>query len=874
MWTKIVPGVVVLLVLCKFRLSFGDDFPSLISTNASIAVILDREYLDKEYEELLEGTKRLFERILRDNFKNGGLIVKYFSWTSINLKRDFTAVLSIASCENTWDVYRNAARENLVIMSLTDTDCPRLPVDNAIMIPRSIPSSGNFEELPQVIMDMKTMKSFSWKAAVLLYDDSFDRDMIARSVAALSKESDGVQPLSLSLFLIESHTHMWEKRKTIRKVLMSLPTQYIGTNFIAIVSTPTMELVMEIAKDLNMVNPKSQWLYVVSETTAASNNISAVHQIISEGDNIAFVYNLRRDAQSCESHMLCYIEALITSLVHGLSQLIREEKAVYGQIADEEWEDIRITKVERKNEILKIMKKDLLDKDRCNECSRWKAEAGETWGNTYQLPTDALTSDTAITHKRNIKLLDVGYWTPQDGFIAKDFLFPHIENGFRGAHFNFYTYHNPPWQFVSYNESGQPFLSHGVILDIISELSKKLNFTFTVIIAQVNSDVFVNLTDDGNNTISKDVHSLTTDIPSDIMTTLFENKILLAAVGTTISEKQKKFINFTKPISIQTYSFIVSRPKELSRVFLFLSPFTFDTWLCLTATVLLMAPVLYIVNRVTPFYEHHGKSNTTGLGKMNNCFWYVYGALLQQGGLYLPNADSGRIIIGTWWLVVLVIVTTYCGNLVAFLTFPKIAIPITTISQLVRNEQGITWSIRKGTFLEQFLRETDDPKYIKLRNGANFIGTENDAIIRSIHEGHHVHIDWRTNLKYLMKREFLKSDRCDFVLSMDEFLDEQIALAMPKASPYIEVINDEITKMHQFGFIERWLGNYLPRQDKCSKVRKNTEVENHTVNNDDMTGSYYVLLIGFSLGIFMFLLEYGWRLFQKYRKDKLQPFTN
>ncbi|KAL1395387.1 hypothetical protein pipiens_011292 [Culex pipiens pipiens] len=834
------------------------------------AVILDREYLDNQYEALLENTKRTFEQILRDNFKNGGLIVKYFSWTNINLRR----VLSVSNCENTWDVYRNAAKENLVIMAITDTDCPRLPSHNAIMIPKSIPASGIFEELPQVIMDMKTMKAFSWKSAILLYDDSFDRDIVARAVLALSKESEDVLPLSLSLFRIESHTHMWEKRKAVRKVLLGLPTRYIGTNFIAIVTVSTMELVMDIAKELKMVNPLAQWLYVVSDTTAEQNNISSVHSIISEGDNIAFVYNMRKTAASCESQTLCYIENLVNALVKGLSKLIREEKAVYGQIADEEWEVIRMTKVERKNDILQIIKEERVGKDTCNECSMWKVQSGETWGYTYQLPADDVLSGTAVGRRKQVEMLDVGYWTPQDGFVMADFLFPHISHGFRGIHLNFYTYHNPPWQFVSFNESGHPTLSGGVVMDILEELSRKLNFTYTVIVAQTNIEYVGNLTEDGNNTSIREIHTVTTDIPSEIMKSLIDNKILLAAVGATVSEKQKKFINFTVPISIQTYSFIVSRPKELSRVFLFLSPFTVDTWMCLGLTILMMAPLLYVVNRVSPFYEHHGKSNKLGLGKLNNCFWYLYGALLQQGGLYLPYADSGRIIIGTWWLVVLVIVTTYCGNLVAFLTFPKIAVPITTISQLVRNNEGITWSIRKGTFLEQFLRETDDAKYLKLSHGATFISDESDSMVQSIRNGHHVHIDWRTNLKYLLKREFLKNDRCDFALSLDEFLDEQIALAMPKASPYLDVINAEITKMHQFGFIHKWLSNYMPSEDKCSKARKNTDVENHTVNNDDMAGSYYVLLIGFSSGMFLFLIEFGWRFYKKSKEQSLQPFTD
>lgn len=74
------------------------------------------------------------------------------------------------------------------------------------------------------------------------------------------------------------------------------------------------------------------------------------------------------------------------------------------------------------------------------------------------------------------------------------------------------------------------------------------------------------------------------------------------------------------------------------------------------------------------------------------------------GGMHLPYADSARLVVGAWWLVVLVISTTYCGNLVAFLTFPKIDIPITTLDDLLVHRETVTWSINRGSFLEEQLK--------------------------------------------------------------------------------------------------------------------------------------------------------------------------
>lgn len=63
--------------------------------------------------------------------------------------------------------------------------------------------------------------------------------------------------------------------------------------------------------------------------------------------------------------------------------MIREEKAVYGQISDEEWEAIRPTKRERKDTILNFMRGFLKENSKCSNCTTWRMQSGESWGNVY-----------------------------------------------------------------------------------------------------------------------------------------------------------------------------------------------------------------------------------------------------------------------------------------------------------------------------------------------------------------------------------------------------------------------------------------------------------------------------------------------------------
>nr|XP_012146787.1 PREDICTED: probable glutamate receptor isoform X8 [Megachile rotundata] len=715
----------------------------------------------------------------------GGIVVQVFRDGNVNLRQDYTILLSFASCYLTWRLHEAAANKELMHLAITDPDCPRIPETDGLSVPLIMPG----KELSQIFLDLRMTNILSWNVINILHDDTFDRDTISRVMKAISDKLPNRQLslVSRSIFTLKHEDTEMARKKAVKKILDDFHVEQLGHCFLVIATVDMVVDVMTVARSLRMVHPGSQWLYVVTNTAPNRTNITSFVELLAEGGNVAFIYNATDFNDFCETlqvKVTYYAKKLVQALAKALEYSLTNEIDMLKRVGGEDFEMIRLTKRERRKEILTNFKmyleRDVLNSETVHgRCVLWKFTSSITWGNFFS-----------------------------------HVILPEVNS-------------TKPWSSSRFSKLG----------DKINEMTM----------------------------------SNTRRVPKEVIKLVREKKVLLAACAYTVQEYEDT-INFTVPVFVQTYSFLTTRPRQLSRALLFASPFTKETWFCLAVTVIIMGPILYLIHKYSPY-----STKTSGLNSSWQCVWYVYGALLQQGGMYLPQSDSARMLIGVWWLIVMVVVATYSGSLVAFLTFPKMDASILTVEDLIARKDKITWGFPNDSFLELYLRNTDEQKYqILLAYSERHNDTEEETLVERVKQGKHALIDWRSSLRFLMRKDLLLTGGCHFSLSADEFLDEPIAMIIPQDSPYLAVIDAELRRMQESGLMNKWISEKMPMKDKCWEVPgSNQAVNKRKVNVADMQGIFFVLFMGVTLSFLFLFCELYWNKRKVSKERKLiRPFVS
>ncbi|XP_023248636.1 ionotropic receptor 93a [Copidosoma floridanum] len=868
------PFVVLLII----RDTAGyNDFPSLVTANASMAVVIEKDFFEhvEYYHKMLSEISDIIAHVVGKTMKTGGIDFAVYGDSNVNLRRvDYTVLFTVATCESTWHLHKQAEKEKLVHLAITDPDCPRIPENFGVGLPLIVPG----EELPQIFFDLRVSSTLSWPKINFIHDDTLARDTISRVVKALSVELPD-ERLTLSaraLFSTKFERNEVAMRQRLHKILADFRVEQLGTCFMAIVTFDMVFSILEVARSLKMLHPESQWLFVISESSDQETNFTSLVHFLREGENVAFVRNATDVQPNCNMGLACHVKEMIRALAKSLENSLMSEQELYDRVTEEEFEVVRLTKAERKVEIIRNMNRELssarsLPGSGCGGCLTWKLVSAIVWGMSFDAPESAARGGPWLQ--------ETGDWSPGPGIRMTEPLFPHISHGFRGISLPVVSFHNPPWQIIKHSNNSGPVYG-GLVFDILRQLSAKLNFTYTVRLPSTLTPTASTALRSDDDHSSKDTAiaaiSVGHKVPHQVAELVRSRKVFLAAVALTVGEKVHE-VNFTASVADQTYALLSAKPKLLSRALLFAAPFTGATWICLSSMILVIGPILHLTVRYSP--RPLDPRDKTALSSLWQCSWYVYGALLQQGGMSLPRADSARLIVGTWWIVVMVVVATYSGSLIAFLTFPRMDATIDTIDDLLARGSDYRWSFPNGSALEAYLgyAAAANERYKELLAAAERQDpTKPLEILERVKSESHVFIDWRVSLTFLMGIDLNDTGTCNLHLSADDLMSENLAMLVAADSPYLRLVDAAIKRMHESGLIKKWTEDKVVAKNKCSEgMSAIQEATNHKVNMSDMQGIFFVLAIGFTCAFATIATEYFWHRRKEAAAQKLvRPFVS
>lgn len=154
---------------------------------------------------------------------------------------------------------------------------------------------------------------------------------------------------------------------------------------------------------------------------------------------------------------------------------------------------------------------------------------------------------------------------------------------------------------------------------MITVLQEQLNFTYEWVCShQMNKDGIGHYDDKRG-------------VWTGLLGLITENKIDLAANAfyRTPTRLRSKLFTFTNAYDEEVVKMLVKKTPENNQ-WLFLTPFTYDTWYCVLLSVVLIGPLLYYVHKKAKYYDYYDENDGESLFKLGNCVWYTFGAMVNN----------------------------------------------------------------------------------------------------------------------------------------------------------------------------------------------------------------------------------------------------
>lgn len=169
------------------------------------------------------------------------------------------------------------------------------------------------------------------------------------------------------------------------------------------------------------------------------------------------------------------------------------------------------------------------------------------------------------------------------------------------------------------------YCCRGFCMDLLQELAKTINFTYSLALSpdgMFGNYVIRNTTVGGKKEWTGLIGELVNERADMIVAPL------------TINPERAEFIEFSKPFKYQGITILEKKPSRSSTLVSFLQPFSNTLWILVMVSVHVVALVLYLLDRFSPFGRFK-LANTDGTEEdalnLSSAIWFAWGVLLNSG---------------------------------------------------------------------------------------------------------------------------------------------------------------------------------------------------------------------------------------------------
>ncbi|XP_056013013.1 glutamate receptor 2-like [Ostrea edulis] len=356
---------------------------------------------------------------------------------------------------------------------------------------------------------------------------------------------------------------------------------------------------------------------------------------------------------------------------------------------------------------------------------------------------------------------------------------------------------------------------------------------------------------------------------------LVDGKADLAVAPLTITKQREEDVAFSKPFMNSGISIMIKKPEiQKPGVFSFLKPFSIYLWMCIIGGYFCVSFGMFIVSRFSPA-EWRRKCLRMDNGVVNkftleSSLWFTMGALMLQGSDTCPRSVAGRIIGGTWWFAVLIVISSYTANLAAFLTIDKLLTPIENADDLAAQTEISYGTLESGS-TQSFFKESKVPTYQKM--WAYMSTAYPSVFVKTTEEGvrkvRNMKGKYAVLLESVYNEYFSQREPCDVMQVGSPLNTKGYGIATPKTSKHQDLSemvsiailelteNGSLIKMKRRWWIEKGECG-VQEESKGSKKKKSLSLSN-------LAGVFFILISGL---VFSIILAVAY--FQRSRSNNKQ----